>query len=79
MRGARRLPGPAIVVIPLGLAILGIECAWVRRRLKRVGEWGGVGERIEEAFDDNDAEESGVWVAPKQTTVLGELLKEEEK
>lgn len=40
VRGARRLPGLAIVVIPLGLAILGIECAWVRRRLKRVGELG---------------------------------------
>ena len=25
------LPGPAIVVVPLGLAILGIEFAWARR------------------------------------------------
>ena len=28
-------PGPAILVIPLGLAILGIEFAWARRWLAR--------------------------------------------
>lgn len=30
------LPGPAFVVIPIGLAILAIEFAWARRLLKRV-------------------------------------------
>ncbi len=30
------LPGPAIVVIPAGLAILGLEFAWARNWLKRV-------------------------------------------
>jgi len=30
------LPGPAIVVIPLGLAILGTEFIWARRLLRRV-------------------------------------------
>lgn len=30
------LPGPAIVVIPIGLAILGLEYAWARRFLRRV-------------------------------------------
>jgi len=30
------LPGPAILVIPLGLAILGIEFAWARRWLHAV-------------------------------------------
>lgn len=30
------LPGPAFIVIPLGLAILAIEFAWARRLLKRV-------------------------------------------
>ena len=30
------LPGPAVVVIPLGLAILGLEFAWARRWLQRV-------------------------------------------
>jgi 4-amino-4-deoxy-L-arabinose transferase-like glycosyltransferase len=30
------LPGPAIVVIPAGLAILSIEFAWARRWLRKV-------------------------------------------
>ncbi len=30
------LPGPAILVIPAGLAILGIEFAWAARLLKRM-------------------------------------------
>ena len=29
-------PGPAIIVIPIGLAILGVEFAWARLWLKRV-------------------------------------------
>jgi len=35
------LPGPAIVVIPLGLGILGLEFAWARIWLKKVRERGG--------------------------------------
>ncbi len=31
-------PGPAIVAIPVGLAILGIEFAWARRWLRRIRE-----------------------------------------
>jgi len=30
------LPGPAFVVIPVGLAILGLEFAWARRWLRKV-------------------------------------------
>ena len=30
------LPGPAMVVIPLGLGILAIEFAWARRMLERL-------------------------------------------
>lgn len=30
------LPGPAVVVIPVGLAILAVEFAWARRSLKRI-------------------------------------------
>ena len=30
------LPGPAFVVIPIGLAILGLEFAWARRWLRKV-------------------------------------------
>ena len=33
-------PGPAIVVIPVGLAILGTEFLWARRILKRMKEEG---------------------------------------
>jgi len=32
------LPGPALVVIPVGLGILGLEFAWARRWLARVKE-----------------------------------------
>ena len=32
------LPGPAFIVIPVGLAILSIEIAWARMWLKRVRE-----------------------------------------
>ena len=44
------LPGPAIVVIPLGLAILATEFLWARRLLRRVkagatGLFGGPGSR----------------------------------
>lgn len=31
-------PGPALVLIPVGLAILGIEFAWARSWLKRARE-----------------------------------------
>lgn len=33
------LPGPAILVIPAGLAILGIEFAWARHWLKKAREY----------------------------------------
>jgi tellurite resistance protein TerC len=32
------LPGPATLVIPLGIAILGIEFAWARRWLRKIRE-----------------------------------------
>jgi uncharacterized protein (TIGR02611 family) len=35
------LPGPALVVIPVGLAILGLEFAWARRWLRNVKERSG--------------------------------------
>jgi len=34
------LPGPAFVVIPAGLAILGVEFAWARRWLLHMKEHG---------------------------------------
>ena len=44
------LPGPAFVVIPLGLGILSLEFAWARRWLHRIRERaqtvaGGFGKR----------------------------------
>lgn len=32
------LPGPALLVLPAGLAILGLEFAWARRWLRRLRE-----------------------------------------
>lgn len=32
------LPGPAVLVIPLGLGILGLEFAWARRWLRKMRE-----------------------------------------
>ncbi len=32
------LPGPAFIVIPVGLGILGLEFAWARRWMERVRE-----------------------------------------
>ena len=32
------LPGPAIIVIPVGLGILGLEFAWARIWLKKIKE-----------------------------------------
>jgi hypothetical protein len=35
------LPGPAVIVVPLGLAILATEFAWARRLVRRGGAvWG---------------------------------------
>jgi tellurite resistance protein TerC len=34
------LPGPALIVIPVGLGILGLEYAWARVWLKRVKQKG---------------------------------------
>ncbi len=35
------LPGPAVIVIPLGLALLATEFAWARRLIRRGGVvWG---------------------------------------
>lgn len=34
------LPGPAFVVIPAGLAILGLEFAWARQWLRRARAYG---------------------------------------
>ncbi|MDH3578025.1 MAG: TerC/Alx family metal homeostasis membrane protein [Gammaproteobacteria bacterium] len=48
-------PGPGLVVIILGLAILGAEFAWARTWLKRMREVAGdVGDRVMHAFDHDE-------------------------
>ncbi len=37
------LPGPAVVVIPVGLGILALEFAWARRWLRRLRDTAGMG------------------------------------
>jgi hypothetical protein len=49
------LPGPAFIVIPLGLLILASEFAWARRLLKRGHEM--IGKKRAEVVDDFVAEE----------------------
>jgi tellurite resistance protein TerC len=45
------LPGPALLVIPLGLSLLAIEFAWARRWLKELRETAaGVGQYVSKAF-----------------------------
>jgi uncharacterized protein (TIGR02611 family) len=34
------LPGPAFIIIPIGLAILGTECVWARRLLRHLKDTG---------------------------------------
>jgi tellurite resistance protein TerC len=51
------LPGPAIVVIPAGLAILALEFTWARLWLERVKASGG--KLMTRA--------SGLWRWPKRT------------
>ncbi len=46
------LPGPAFIIIPLGLAILGNEFPWARRLLERIRD------RISEAKGKNHGREA---------------------
>lgn len=43
------LPGPAFIVIPIGLAILATEFAWARRAVTRAKAMVGKGPRPEHA------------------------------
>lgn len=49
------LPGPALVVIPAGLAILGIEFAWARRWLRTLREKAdGLVDGVRSAYSRSD-------------------------
>jgi uncharacterized protein (TIGR02611 family) len=47
------LPGPAVVVIPAGLAILALEFAWARRLLERAKEGASNGLRAARSYRSN--------------------------
>ena len=51
------LPGPAFIVIPLGLAILATEYAWARRWLKKVR---GLASKVIPGRGRTTREDSGV-------------------
>jgi len=51
------LPGPAFIVIPVGLAILATEYAWARRWLKKVR---GIASNIVPGGSRRTREDSGV-------------------
>lgn len=48
------LPGPAVIVVPLGLAVLATEFAWARRLLKRGGDlWSKVRRKKKGSLGDD--------------------------
>mgnify|MGYP001557094445 CR=1 FL=1 len=47
------LPGPAMVVIPVGLAILSLEFAWARRWLQKIKETAGNAANLLPRNDDH--------------------------
>jgi tellurite resistance protein TerC len=51
------LPGPAFIVIPIGLAILATEYAWARRWLKKVR---GIANNVVSSRSRTTREDSGV-------------------
>ena len=54
------LPGPALVVIPLALGVLGIEFAWARRWLRKVrATAGGIVNGVRQVAGRSRPPESG--------------------
>ena len=53
------LPGPGLVVIPIGLAILGAEYAWARRWLRKV--------KVRTAYYVDKIKGNGKKAAPSET------------
>jgi uncharacterized protein (TIGR02611 family) len=51
------LPGPAFIVIPVGLGILGLEFAWARRWLRKVKERSAA--LVDSIRGDSKSSESG--------------------
>ena len=51
------LPGPAFVVIPVGLGILSAEFAFARRWLRQIGERTGLGRSVASADSEDSSPE----------------------
>ncbi|HPF25041.1 MAG TPA: PGPGW domain-containing protein [Steroidobacteraceae bacterium] len=54
-------PGPALVVIPIGLGILGLEFAWARAWLKRIKQ---KGTQLADAVRNRNGHRPGGTVPP---------------
>jgi hypothetical protein len=50
-------PGPAMVVIPVGLGVLAVEFAWARRWLRRLKD--AAGKVVGSGSEDREADERG--------------------
>lgn len=62
-------PGPAFIIIPLGLAILAIEFAWARRWLARIGSTiGQVEKRLSKRFASRSGKEEDDPAGPSGDT-----------
>ncbi len=68
-------PGPAIVVIPVGLAILSIEFAWARLWLKRMRQ--SISNRnskdLARRAEEHSSGQRNNWRQPLKRTGAGEL------
>jgi len=53
------LPGPAVVVIPVGLGILALEFAWARHWLRKLRQAVGLGEAQSPASPPSAADRPG--------------------
>jgi hypothetical protein len=53
------LPGPAFVVIPLGLAILATEFVWARRWLQKARSLVGLGNNVKSPRSTSSSESDG--------------------
>lgn len=70
------LPGPAILVIPAGLAILGLEFHWAKRWLEKVKEYGA---RAQPAVTQRTVPVPARKEAARDEWVRGALKSEQER
>src|SRR5258708_12056422 len=61
------LPGPAFIVIPIGLAILATEYAWARRWLRKAR---AIASNVVPGRDRTPPRDSRIWLCPCSSTRL---------